>query len=103
MSKEELKKWLQDYRMNLLSLMGQDDYTTVELDVITDVLDKLNQNKEDENISQTKTKKMSNSELAMRIVELFNADMRGVWDSMMYDQKKLVLDILNQNEDESNN
>ena len=46
---------------------------------------------------------MSNSELAMRIVELFNADMRGVWDSMMYDQKKLVLDILNQNEDESNN
>ena len=43
MSKEELKKWLEEYRINLLSLMGEDDYTTGKLDVIRQVLDKLNQ------------------------------------------------------------
>jgi hypothetical protein len=41
MSKEELKKWLEEYRINLLSLMGEDDYTTGKLDVIRQVLDKL--------------------------------------------------------------
>ena len=48
MSKEELIEWLKEYRLNLMSLMGQDDYVTGKLDVIKDVLDKLNQNKEDE-------------------------------------------------------
>ena len=43
---------------------------------------------------------MSNSELAIKIVELFNPDMGGTWDSIMYEQKKLVLDILNQNKDD---
>ena len=43
---------------------------------------------------------MSNSELAIKIVELFNPNMGGKWDSIMYEQKKLVLDILNQNKDE---
>tara|TARA_R110000751_G_scaffold60566_2_gene126350 strand:+ start:666 stop:809 length:144 start_codon:yes stop_codon:yes gene_type:complete len=43
MNNAELKKWLEDYRMNLLSLMGQDDYTSGKLDVITDVLNKLKQ------------------------------------------------------------
>ena len=47
MSKEELKKWLEDYRMNLLSLMGQDDYITGKLDIIKEVLNKLNQNKDE--------------------------------------------------------
>ena len=51
--KEELKKWLEEYRINLLSLMREDDYTTGKLDVIRQVLDKLNQNKEDEKISKT--------------------------------------------------
>jgi hypothetical protein len=41
MSKEELKNWLEEYRINLLSLMGEDDYTTGKLDVIRQVLDKL--------------------------------------------------------------
>ena len=48
MSSKELKKWLEEYRINLLSLTGEDDYTTGKLDVIRQVLDKLNQNKEDE-------------------------------------------------------
>jgi hypothetical protein len=47
MSKEELKKWLEEYRINLLSLMGEDDYTTGKLDVIRQVLDKLNQNNDE--------------------------------------------------------
>ena len=51
MSKEELIEWLKEYRLNLMSLMGQDDYVTGKLDVIKDVLDKLNQNKEDEDVS----------------------------------------------------
>lgn len=48
MSSKELKNWLEEYRINLLSLMREDDYTTGKLDVIRQVLDKLNQNKEDE-------------------------------------------------------
>jgi len=47
MSEEKLIEWLKDYRMNLMSLMGQDDYVIGKLDVIKDILDKLNQ-KEDE-------------------------------------------------------
>jgi len=43
--KQELIKWLEEYRINLLSLMGQDDYVIGKLDVIKDVLKKLNQNK----------------------------------------------------------
>ena len=35
---------LEEYRINLLSLMGQDDYVIGKLDVIKDVLKKLNQN-----------------------------------------------------------
>jgi hypothetical protein len=41
MSKEELIEWLKEYRLNLMSLMGQDGYVTGKLDVIKDVLDKL--------------------------------------------------------------
>ena len=44
--KEELIKWLEEYRMNLMSLMGQDYYVTGKLDVIKDVLKKLNQSKD---------------------------------------------------------
>ena len=33
-------EWLKEYRLNLMSLMGQDDYVTGKLDVIKDVLDK---------------------------------------------------------------
>jgi hypothetical protein len=40
---------------------------------------------------------MSEAELAIKIVELFNPNMGGKWDSIMYEQKKLVLEILNQN------
>ncbi len=47
MSEEELIKWLEEYRMNLLSLMGQDDYVIGKLDVIREVLKKLNQNKDE--------------------------------------------------------
>ena len=47
MINKELKNWLEEYRINLLSLMGEDDYTTGKLDVIRQVLDKLNQNKDD--------------------------------------------------------
>lgn len=36
----ELVKWLKEYRLNLMSLMGQDDYVTGKLDVIKEVLDK---------------------------------------------------------------
>jgi hypothetical protein len=42
MSKAELVEWLKEYRLNLMSLMGQDDYVTGKLDVIKDVLDKCN-------------------------------------------------------------
>ena len=44
---QELIKWLEEYRINLLSLMGQDDYVIGKLDVIKDVLKKLNQNKDE--------------------------------------------------------
>ena len=47
MSKEELIKWLEEYKMNLLSFMGQDDYVTGKLDVIKDILSKLNQNEDE--------------------------------------------------------
>lgn len=43
---------------------------------------------------------MTNSELAIKIVELFNPNMGGKWDSIMYEQKKLVLEILNQNKED---
>jgi hypothetical protein len=42
MTQEELVKWLKEYRLNLMSLMGQDDYVTGKLDVIKEVLDKYN-------------------------------------------------------------
>ena len=42
MTQEELVEWLKEYRLNLMSLMGQDDYVTGKLDVIKDVLDKCN-------------------------------------------------------------
>ena len=35
-------EWLKEYRLNLMSLMGQDDYVTGKLDVIKDILDKCN-------------------------------------------------------------
>ena len=43
---------------------------------------------------------MTNSELAIKIVELFNPNMGGKWDSIMYEQKKLVLEILNQHKED---
>ncbi len=42
MSKEALMEWLEEYRLNLMSLMGQDDYVAGKLDVIKDILDKCN-------------------------------------------------------------
>ena len=33
-------EWLKEYRLNLMSLMGQDDYVAGKLDVIKDILDK---------------------------------------------------------------
>jgi len=32
---------------------------------------------------------MSNSELAIKIVKLFNPEMGGIWASKMYEQKEL--------------
>ena len=32
-------EWLKEYRLNLMSLMGQDDYVTGKLDVIKDILE----------------------------------------------------------------
>jgi hypothetical protein len=46
MSKGELIKWLGEYEANLLSLMGQDDYVTGKLDVINEVIDRLDQEDE---------------------------------------------------------
>lgn len=43
---------------------------------------------------------LPNSELAIKIVEIFNPDMGGKWDSQMYEQKEAILEILNQNKDE---
>ena len=37
-------EWLKEYRLNLMSLMGQDDYVAGKLDVIKDILDKCNTN-----------------------------------------------------------
>tara|TARA_R110001583_G_scaffold195130_3_gene369600 strand:+ start:886 stop:1020 length:135 start_codon:yes stop_codon:yes gene_type:complete len=42
MSKEELIEWLKEYKLNLMSLMGEDDYVTGKLNVIKDILGKLN-------------------------------------------------------------
>ena len=39
---------------------------------------------------------MTNSELAIKIVELFNPNMGGKWDSKMYEQKRVVIELLNQ-------
>tara|TARA_B110000971_G_scaffold47739_1_gene47822 strand:- start:42 stop:188 length:147 start_codon:yes stop_codon:yes gene_type:complete len=39
---QELLEWLKEYRLNLMSLMGQDDYVAGKLDVIKDILDKCN-------------------------------------------------------------
>ena len=47
MTENQLEKWLKDYRINLLSLMGQDDYVIGKLDVIREVLKELNQNKDE--------------------------------------------------------
>jgi hypothetical protein len=41
---QELLEWLKEYRLNLMSLMGQDDYVAGKLDVIKDILDKCNTN-----------------------------------------------------------
>jgi hypothetical protein len=41
----ELVEWLKEYRLNLMSLMGQDDYVTGKLDLIKDVLNKCNTKK----------------------------------------------------------
>ena len=35
-------EWLKEYRLNLMSLMGQDDYVAGKLDVIKDILDTFN-------------------------------------------------------------
>ena len=32
-------EWLKEYRLNLMSLMGQDDYVAGKLDVIKDILE----------------------------------------------------------------
>ena len=40
MTREVFVEWLKEYRLNLMSLMAQDDYVTGKLDVIKDVLDK---------------------------------------------------------------
>ena len=42
MNNAELVEWLKEYRLNLMSLMGQDDYVTGKLDLIKDVLNKCN-------------------------------------------------------------
>jgi len=71
MSKEELKKWLEEYRINLLSLMGEDDYTTGKLDVIRQVLDKLNQRQD---MSKDQLSKLLNQEKEW--TAMFDSDVR---------------------------
>lgn len=51
---------------------------------------------------------MSKEEIARRIVEYFNHNEMtgGKWDSIMYEQKRVVMKLLkqlNQNKDEDNN
>ena len=59
-------------------------------------------NKEDTEKSMDKimlTKKLSKdvSEVAIKIVAYFNRDeMAGKWDSKMYEQKRVVIELLNQ-------
>jgi hypothetical protein len=71
MSKEELKNWLEEYRINLLSLMGEDDYTTGKLDVIRQVLDKLNQRQD---MSKEQLSKLLNQEKEW--TAMFDSDVR---------------------------
>jgi exonuclease III len=71
MSKEELKNWLEEYRINLLSLMGEDDYTTGKLDVIRQVLDKLNQRQD---MSEDQLSKLLNQEKDW--TAMFDSDLR---------------------------
>ena len=71
MSSKELKNWLEEYRINLLSLMGQDDYTTGKLDVIRQVLDKLNQRQDMSKYQLSKLLKQEKEWTAM-----FDSDVR---------------------------
>ena len=89
MSKEELKKWLEEYRINLLSLMGEDDYTTGKLDVIRQVLDKLNQRQD---MSKDQLSKLLNQEKEW--TAMFDSDVR-VGLALLDEIRKL-----NQNKDE---
>jgi exonuclease III len=71
MSSKELKNWLEEYRINLLSLMGEDDYTTGKLDVIRQVLDKLNQRQD---MSKDQLSKLLNQEKEW--TAMFDSDVR---------------------------
>ena len=71
MSSKELKKWLEEYRINLLSLTGEDDYTTGKLDVIRQVLDKLNQRQD---MSKDQLSKLLNQEKEW--TAMFDSDVR---------------------------
>jgi len=39
--------------------------------------------------------KTSKEQVAIKIVTFFNEDMGGKWDSKMYEQKKVVLELMN--------
>ena len=52
-----------------------------------------------EKIRNIKPKK-TNSRLAIKIVEIFNPDIVGKWDSQMYEQKESILKILNQTKED---
>jgi len=89
MSSKELKNWLEEYRINLLSLMGEDDYTTGKLDVIRQVLDKLNQRQDMSKDQLSKLLKQEKEWTAM-----FDSDVR-VGLALLDEIRKL-----NQNKDE---
>ena len=89
MSSKELKKWLEEYRINLLSLTGEDDYTTGKLDVIRQVLDKLNQRQD---MSKDQLSKLLNQEKEW--TAMFDSDVR-VALALLEEIRKL-----NQNKDE---
>lgn len=89
MSSKELKNWLEEYRINLLSLMGEDDYTTGKLDVIRQVLDKLNQRQD---MSEDQLSKLLNQEKEW--TAMFDSDVR-VGLALLDEIRKL-----NQNKDE---
>jgi hypothetical protein len=85
MTKEELEKLFEKHHE------GFGYYNKNE--IIKELLILLNQNE------------MGKSEIARKIVEYFNQDemCMGKWDSIMYEQKRVVmnlLDQLNQNKDE---